>query len=153
MRIGANRSRKMKKDRILGLLECWRKFIRKDVPEWNHTNWTSLDEQAYKEIVAILSRPKVSEEFIEKQVKGVEQLYINCDSLFSRFLLNMPQQLRRILKEAGYQVGAKPTEEWIEKKARKICKAIEEHGVYMGLPFWKDFIRSLIEEIQEKKAI
>ena len=42
------------------------------------------------------------------------------------------------------------TEEWIEEKAKKICKVIEEHEVYMGLPFWENFIRSLVEEISSQ---
>lgn len=42
-------------------------------------------------------------------------------------------------------------DKYVGEGARRICKIIEGHGVYMGLPFWKDFIRTLLEETPMRK--
>jgi len=52
------------------------------------------------------AKPKVTRAFVEKWAKGCEQLYINCD-LLSRFFLNLPCQLEKMLKEAGMEVEEK----------------------------------------------
>jgi len=55
-------------------------------------------------LLGLKEKQTVTEEFVEKWVKGLEQLYINCGNLFSRFLFNLPRQVIRMLKEAGVKV-------------------------------------------------
>ena len=55
-------------------------------------------------LLGLKEKQTVTEEFVEKWVKGLEQLYINCGNLFSRFLFNLPRQVIRMLKEAGVKL-------------------------------------------------
>lgn len=66
---------------------------------------SEFDEQVYQQIRKLIEeRPKVTKEFIDKWAKRCEQLYINCDDMRSRFVLNLPCQFERMLKEAGVEV-------------------------------------------------
>ena len=58
--------------------------------------------------------------------------------------------------DAGYKAGVieKPrvTEEWIEEKANELKKfCYEDTGVFAYIEGYKDFIRSLVEEIRGNK--
>lgn len=57
-------------------------------------------KQARSQIKALIQQPRmVGREFVGKQVEGFKQLYMNGDDMISRFWLNLPMQIIRMLKE------------------------------------------------------
>ena len=76
-----------------------------DTPEKGKKGLTGMAGEIFNEARKSQASKEVTEEWIEEKARGMEQLYINCDGLFSRFLLNLPHQLTKILKEVGVEVA------------------------------------------------
>ena len=141
----------MKKEKLLEQLAHMFKCY-----EYNFINvdWKPPEEgvQAYQEIVALIKKPQVTEEFIEKWGKFFGDRMPSLEEDYPIILKLANDKVKQMLKEAGHKVVKPVTEEWIEEKARefivKVNVAIQTPEAYkLQLKICKDFIRSLVEEV------
>lgn len=88
---------------------------------------------------------QATEEFVEK---WADELYYADYHMPEK---ELKEAIGQMLKEAGYQIGAKITEEWIGEKAEEMIEIISNYCFSVGelgnaRPDATRFIRSLVEE-------
>lgn len=127
---------KFRKDELLKVLTAW-------AP--SNERLTKYGKECKKQIVALIKKPKITEEFVEEWVD-------KFDGIAQQGLIIDIDLVRQMLTEAGYQIRAKVTEEWIEEKAKGLITMVADLYPHEGSPCVipkskaKDFICSLVKK-------
>jgi hypothetical protein len=105
--------------------------------EINNSEFVKHKERAFRQMRKLIQKPEVTEEFVEKY-----------RVLMVASTTPIPELIRRMLKEAGHQVGTKVTEEWYDEKALELWLFMHRKEV-----IWKckDFICNLVKRLPAKK--
>jgi len=141
-------------------LDYWGSECRKCAEHHNYSCETGCPHQercgqAYEQIMALIKKPQVTDEWIIQQAENTASDY--PDVAFP----NLITIFKGLLKEAGYQIGASVTEKWIDDKSRLLSDIIQVFVLEAAgelkanadsIKVAGDFIRKLVEEMPAKKA-